>query len=573
MILVGDAREQMATLEAESVQCIVTSPPYWGLRDYGVPDQLGLEKTPKEYIDTMVAVFREARRVLRKDGTLWLNMGDSYASGGRTEYDPDPKLPQRGGAHRNRITAINGLKPKDLVGMPWRLARALQEPYYTGKIKSREDRIWLAALVDTEGCIFIHKRKKGQSNGQGYHRKNDSYGAGLEIANTSRAIIDRCQQIAGIGSICEQGPNQNKRRKQIIYRWNVRSNECRWILREIYPHLIRKQNEARLAIGCPSSGEEAAKAHTSLIGIHRGHKPEIDFPTPETMFEQGWWVRSDIIWQKPNPMPESCRDRPTSAHEYIFLLTRSPRYFYDAEAVKEPTNGTAHARSAAAEEYPGNSLRNENRRRPGVNPKAKKPAGWESGPGSHRSLKGRHKQNESFSSAVTQPVGRRNLRNVWTISTQAFPDAHFATFPEALAKRCLMAGTSLKGACPDCGTPWERMVDKEFIPQEDVSAERGVRNADGNKAMDHRRDGDVFRGSNNITTTGWRPTCDCAIPDGANISPDPVPCVVLDMFAGSGTVGKVAIDLGLEPILIEINQEYIPMIEQRTKTTIGRRLN
>ncbi len=415
-ILVGDTIEQMATLEPETVQCIVTSPPYWGLRDYGVAGQLGLEDTPGEYIEKMVEVFREARRVLRKDGTLWLNMGDSYASG-KAKAGYSDTGHDMGYTNEQSRKAPPGLKPKDLVGTPWRLAFALQA--------------------------------------------------------------------------------------------------------------------------------------------------------------DGWWLRSDIIWAKPNPMPESCRDRPTSAHEHIFLLTRSPRYFYDIEAVKEPASYQDWERRLG---QTGPQSRRPTDKMAGI--RERTPSGWNINH-DESDLKGRYPQKnkqwpgigpqhaaardrgEKYEPMATHAV--RNLRNVWTLATQSYPDAHFATFPEALAKRCLLAGTSAKGACPDCGAPWERVVEKEFIPQDDVSAERGKRNAVGNKSMDHRKDGDTPKGTNDVTTTGWRPTCDCG-------EPETVPCAVMDPFAGSGTVGKVAIELGLEPILIELNPEYIPMIEQRTLTTIGMNL-
>lgn len=206
----------------------------------------------------------------------------------------------------------------------------------------------------------------------------------------------------------------------------------------------------------------------------------------------GWWLRSDIIWSKPNPMPESITDRPTKAHEYLFLLARSHKYYYNAEAAREPATGGAHPRGT------------------GVNPKAvgPAPAGWASGPGSHtakdhaRKNKGRkdstkfgrgagwrNKQNASFSSAITEVVSDRNLRTVWAIPTQPFPGAHFATFPEEMVARCILAGT---------------------------------------------RPGDV----------------------------------VLDPFMGSGTVAKVATDLGRQFIGCELNPEYVDLHDLR-RTTVG----
>lgn len=287
----GGAFEQLKLMESESVQCVVTSPPYWGLRDYGVNGQLGLEATLEEYTIKTTEIFREVRRVLRKDGTLWLNMGDCYNA---YNHNRGPAA----GANKNhhKIMPLTGrglscimLKNKDLVGIPWRVAFALQA--------------------------------------------------------------------------------------------------------------------------------------------------------------DGWYLRSDNIWSKPNPMPESIRDRPTRSHEYLFLLSKSARYYYDADAIKEEVTGNAHPRGG------------------GVNPKAKIPEGWDTGSGGHTKKKGRYKkqdakpqikgsdrmnglnkrwkdkQNESFSSAVRGLVKKRNKRSVWTIPTEPYPEAHFATFPLALVEPCIQAGT------------------------------------------------------------------------------------------------------------------------------------
>jgi hypothetical protein len=253
----GDCLEVLATLPDCSVDCCVTSPPYFGLRDYGHDAQIGLEPTPDEFVSKLVAVFREVRRVLRDDGTLWLNLGDSYAAQGGAQVKGAKQVEgsQEGAWNGETRRAPGGLKPKDLMGIPWRVAFALQQPYYTGIIKRIEDRIWLAAMLDAEGCMFIHKRKAGQSNGQGYERKNDTYAPGVEIANTSLAIIERVHKLAGKGSICSQSPDQNNRRKQVIYRWNLRTTECREFVQELYPHLVGKQQQARIICGCPSSGE------------------------------------------------------------------------------------------------------------------------------------------------------------------------------------------------------------------------------------------------------------------------------------------------------------------------------
>jgi DNA modification methylase len=265
-IMVGDARAVLEMLPDGFVQCVVTSPPYFGLRDYGVPGQIGLEATPDEYVANLVAAFREVRRVLADDGTLWVVVGDSYSVQhiGRRDHGAGEKTsrlgPKRDGipggtaikASANRLVA--GMKPKDLLMIPARVALALQA--------------------------------------------------------------------------------------------------------------------------------------------------------------DGWYLRSQIIWHKPNPMPESVTDRPTCAHESVFLLTKRPRYFYDHEAIKEaPTYSPATGTKAGAKR--------------------------------ERNVGGRTDGFTRLAAAggVGCPVGGRNARNVWTITPKPFPGAHHAVMPPALAERCVMAGS------------------------------------------------------------------------------------------------------------------------------------
>jgi site-specific DNA-methyltransferase (cytosine-N4-specific) len=217
-IIIGDALEELSKFPENFFQCCVTSPPYWGLRDYGIEGQIGAEMLLNDYIEKLVLIFSKVRRTLAEDGTLWLNIGDSYTSGNRTWRDTDKKNPAR--AMSYRAPTPQGLKPKDLIGVPWRLAFALQA--------------------------------------------------------------------------------------------------------------------------------------------------------------DGWHLRSDIIWHKPNCQPESVKDRPTQAHEYVFLMSKSEKYYYDYEAIKEPTK---------------------------------------------------------------EKNGLRNKRTIWSINTEAFKDAHFAAFPPALVRPCILAGS------------------------------------------------------------------------------------------------------------------------------------
>jgi DNA modification methylase len=263
-IHIGDCAKILRSLPERSFNTCATSPPYWGLRDYGVNGQIGLEETPEAFVERLVTVFREVRRVLRDDGTLWLNLGDSYVGTTSKGDYRDPKNPN---GRTGQITSVNakviGLKPKDLVGIPWRVAFALQA--------------------------------------------------------------------------------------------------------------------------------------------------------------DGWYLRSDIVWHKPNAMPESVRDRPTKAHEYIFLLTKSDRYYYDVDAVREPYTNVATGASATFK-------RSHSKRSAVICP---------------NSNSATHRPDRTDN---VYGHGGRNRRTVWSVPTRPFRGAHFATFPPELVEPCVLAG------CPEGGT-------------------------------------------------------------------------------------------------------------------------
>ena len=374
--LVGDVREMMATIPDESVHCVVTSPPYWGLRDYGIPGQIGLERTPEEYVAAMVEVFREVRRVLRADGTCWLNLGDSYARdpkrGVKFQSGSTTRLHNQQAAERNRgVPVPEGLKEKDLVGIPWRVAFALQA--------------------------------------------------------------------------------------------------------------------------------------------------------------DGWWLRSDIIWAKPNPMPESVTDRPTRSHEYLFLLTKSERYAYDAEAIKE--EGVTHLRDPRyGPDAPGRDRHSEpwNQAAP-------------------------YKPHSGFKSLDT--TRGRNKRDVWTVATEPFPGAHFAVMPTSLVEPCILAGTSPQ-ACPTCGAPWERVVERRAADRDDAGRTHGLAAQRMGKSAPPERGWET-----QTATIGFQPTCRCETSDGVS------QCVVLDPFGGSGTVASVAKRLGRSSVYIDANPKYAEMARRRLAQT------
>jgi DNA modification methylase len=379
-LLSGDCRDVLATLPDASVQCCVTSPPYYALRSYLAAShadkhrEMGSEATPDAYIATMVGVFREVRRVLRDDGTCWVNMGDSYA---------------------------------------------------------------------------------GSWGNQG--RKQER--------GTQRAINGPMMQVVDDGRYPDVGSNTGK--------------------------------------------------------VPQGYKPKDLLMMPARLAlalqADGWWLRSDIIWAKPNPMPESCWDRPTNAHEHVFLLTKRARYYYDTDAVREERVDIEDARTFRGGCY--------------VN-----------GTPGKRAILG--------NDYVSLNSGR-NLRNVWTLSTESFSGAHFATFPTALAERCIKAGTSERGCCAACGAPWVRITEKGPPDKETTrglqmwTAETGQRDSAG--GLPHRE----------TTTTDWLPSCAC---DAAT-----VPCTVLDPFAGAGTTLLVADRLQRHAIGIDLNSAYTELTMERMR--------
>jgi DNA modification methylase len=554
-LYLGDNLDVLRQLPDRSVHMCATSPPFYGLRDYSCEGQIGLEDTPDQWVERLVAVFREVRRVLRDDGTLWVEIGDSYSGGhsGYSVFDQGRNDGREGyatdvPAGRIGRPPVPGRKPKDLLG------KALRYPYYAGTIKNENDRVWLAAMVDAEGSIGIHKRPAGTSayssfekkdgTTSEYVRKTDSYQPKVEITNTSRAIMDRVVAIAGGNCDTKQAAGTHGR-KQTIYRWTLTADKCRDLLREVYPHLVGKQHEARLAIGCPSSGEKATAAHEALKLLHGGSTTGIDFPAPESLWEAGWYLRSEIIWSRlrPNPMPESVTDRPTKAHSTVFLLSKQPRYYFDQDAIREPYSPHSDfGNDIPAEPMPSTVGDSVNDRR--IHARL-----------GNGSVGGNH--------------SGANARSVWTIPTQPTPFAHFATWPEALCRRMILAGTSERGCCPECGAPWVRDVevhgesDYARILREtgktykDLQAEaiaNGITPGNVGQTHDPGSRGTSYT-IRERTTHGWVSSCDHDRP--------PVPCTVLDPFAGSATTMLVARNHGRHSIGIELNEDYLQIAAKR----------
>lgn len=267
----------------------------------------------------------------------------------------------------------------------------------------------------------------------------------------------------------------------------------------------------------------------------------------------GWILRRDIVWNKKNPMPESVTDRPTCSHEFVYLFAKKADYYYDAEAIKEAGSPASHARLSQEniENQRGGSKQDAYLETGAVGKKSRDRAPQtiikalarklaEAGSGI--------KSNTSFDAACAMPTLSRNCRDVWTLGTEPFPGAHYATFPTALVRRPVLAGTSAAGCCPRCGTPWERIVDVTSIRRDELP-EGHPDHRPGRypvKSVGNEYDHGGCQRVSSSETRGWRPGCAC---DGL----DPVPCTVMDVFGGSGTVGEVALEYGRNAILIDLD--------------------
>jgi DNA modification methylase len=263
--------------------------------------------------------------------------------------------------------------------------------------------------------------------------------------------------------------------------------------------------------------------------------------------EDGWVLRCDVIYSKTTMMPESVQDRPSRSHEYVFLLSKGPTYFYDTTAIQEPA---------------GDWVERDKRYQEG----AEEVARSEDEPAFHA------KNGKPTTGLVRKACTTRNKRSVWNISPQPFKGAHFATMPEELARVCILAGSSETGSCPTCGAPWERLVERGESHYRELLGDRSWRemDAEGLKRGVIVQAGEGGQTRNEKGTVpslraapkrelGWRPTCACPS------ERTPVPCIVMDPFAGSGTTLAVAKLLGRDYLGIELNADYLPLIAERVR--------
>lgn len=469
-VCIGDNLEVMRQIPDNTVQACITSPPYWALRNYQQEGQIGLEDSPEEYTRVMNRIFQEVWRILHPSGTLWLNLGDTYSSQKGKSGKPDVKRQAHRYSANQTInvaaTTMGGkgvmtpadrphpsLKPKDLVGIPWRIAFGLQGQAVIGK-------------AELNGWSTLLENAIRQEN--------------WEFVKAVKVMID----------------------------------------------------------------------HAALIGV---------------LEDSGWYLRNDIIWRKPNPMPESVDDRCSKAHEYLFLFSKSQEYYFDAVAIREPVASSTIGRGVAS--FGGKEQR-----------KHKPDKGDPEYRGGHEqwgrsydyqqcSANGRNKRSvwtvddreemlNFICDMLYPPVDDKT--DVWDIVPEPFPGAHFAVFPQKLVEPCILAGTSEGGCCPQCRTPWVRMIEKIDTDNTQKMPD-GFATHSGSHSIhkNGREKGQPGQPVMVAKTLGWRPDCFCDDWTCENEASKPVKCIVIDPFGGTGTTGKRSEELGRDWIHIDLGYERL----------------
>lgn len=591
-VIQGDARQ--IPLGDETVQCVVTSPPYWGLRDYGIGDDaIGLESTPELYIEHMVQVFQEVRRVLRKDGTVWMNLGDSYATGGGAVGrapgggDQGERFIRQGmiNTQPNRMP-IPGLKPKDLCGIPWRVALALQQDgwWLRSEITLCKDNPMPESTRDrptsaTEKMFLLTKSSKYFYDDIAVRsvppRATDGAAFGgstltpevdstLSTDNRSPNLRGRCyfseSQVTVDGAMT----------------WDAKDPQ---VVRSVSFTIIGEQSEWSFVVDLQSGIDLAA--FTKIIRTFQGFT---SCSSP---------IRATII----NPTTTPCWAIDTNSMSAVPFAETSPATISMFQARQLLTKPIMENHPTIVAFY-GEPLRM---------------------PlyvfGTFRSAHVDHDNRN------TQSSQGRNLRNWWRVVSEPFPGAHFATFGTKWIEPCIKAGTSEKGCCAECGSPWERVVEKggydlsgsygskqpgqnsrmfrDRDPQHDSERKRqkkpngwqqgpgrhdGVPEGDyggkwagadesffrakmmGAKKRFRDAGGDHDNPFPAAKTLGWQPTCECwprlqiELGDAESLIR---PCLVLDPFAGSGTVGVVCLKLNRSFVGIELKPDYCEMANKR----------
>jgi DNA modification methylase len=530
--ITGDCRDVLATMPDESVHCCVTSPPFFGLRDYGVAGQIGLEPTIEEYVSEMVGVFREVKRVLRQDGTLFLNLGDSYFGGGRGgggSYGPE-RRGWRVAACDTADKAPGDYPVRDCLCQ--NLCDACRAAYRIGKSHSGHSHASMQLASS-----FESSRVRTESRSD----HPPTLGSVRPVGHNSDAILDPRPIVYREGEPprvslattideCAQQPVASRLATSSL------DDGCRLCGRSLRDCVPASVHMAACTCGTEGGASADRRIGRGVSGsAYRDYttaflKPKdlcgIPWRVAFALQADGWFLRQDIIWSKPNPMPESVTDRCTKAHEYLFLLTKSARYYWDAEAVKEPATPQVRTGSVGYATPKHQDTFDQGRRYCG----------------------GGSKSTLNAASGET-----RNKRSVWTVATEAFEGAHFAVFPPALIEPCILAGTSAKGCCAECGAPWVRNTERQNTGRRGDGANTHTARLFAQPATSAA----THMGNVSSISIGWSPTCKCG--EGT------VPCTILDPFGGAGTTGLVADRLQRNAVLIELNPTYVAMAEYRIR--------
>ena len=583
-ILIGDCRKTLKELPDKSVHCVVTSPPYWGLRSYhlkewrgGDPDckhkgspvceicgavehelpgGIGLEPTFEEHLKNIVEVFDEVWRVLRDDGTVWLNLGDRYAS-------------SSDGVRREAGNGTDGKEQSDLMDHDFLYQN----------------------LCDECVKLLLSRRNLGTGNypspvlndavevtNQEHKAIPDDHVANLDssLSDVKRtSIFQDSLHLTAPSSVVVPGGQESNNLQSSLPLQDVCLPEQSLppSSSQLKPSTLSDGDDQCVCKACgrgtvgtsPINNSSSSRKHNNLSSEAFGNYTTVNLKPKNLMLmpariaialqDAGWYVRSEIVWFKPNPMPEPVKDRPVSAHEKIFLLSKKPRYYYDAVGVRTPAKHSTIDRVMSEH----NKSTVDNRKEYPVESKATNE------PASCKSYRKRFptKEFNGFRDREfwdNNDIGS-NLRNVWQIATQGFKGAHFATFPFKLVEPCIKAGTSRGGVCGVCGAPYERVSERTLVPtakaeKQNVVDERDHQADDNSASNNRQKDGHIPGWANHYKTIEWKPTCQCTEKSIARP-------VVLDPFGGSGTVAIVADYLNCDSVICEFSPEYARMAQDR----------
>lgn len=572
-ILVGDAREKLRELEDESVHCVLTSPPYWGLRSYNLDDGIGQEETLAEHLENLRLVFREVWRVLRKDGLAFVNYGDSHASSGVQRVSRSDIC-----GRESRDSQENGRVSQNLCDECQAILQSRNPDsaihharVLTSSVRESSPEHIVPGLGHASSSDSSRRDEKDEGR-----QRSPSQSVSDVLDAPASTMLESSQQPLDACSHC---PN---------------CGSCLSVLRSDAPYalacahtgwrLCTRDTEGKLrACFCRTEDRHLSSSALGYSStMHLKNKDLMLLPARVALMlqEDGWWVRSEIVWWKRNAMPESARGRPGQAHEKVFMLAKSGKPLFwqnrltgvvlreipSQEWLDEPEERTGFWRTTKLRPNSPPRIRvweghsyfydDEAVRTPGSpssgSPPLPRSVQTDKKPRGHERVHQGFTERWDAMSRDEQVANGSGLRNVWDIPIQGYRDAHFATFPQKLAEIAIVAGTSEKGCCPECGAPWIRHRKLDVCD----GMGRSWHSHENDDGVGNRIHWDTWETYERGETLGWVPSCGCS-------SENPVPCTVLDPFGGAGTTGLVAEQLGRDSVMVEMNPEYAEMARAR----------